>query len=471
MQLTKRALLSAVVVAANSLCPLFADENLNASATEDTEEQFSVIRKYIEEKRNIAIKDKGGSLRIGGDIRAQFKHAHQVASDGKVEGSGTGAGRKGDDMDIPAYRGDIEAALSFEYVHDNTYGDLLFKFSNHTGIDGTNYSDKDEPTVDVANLSYKSSYAPSDNKIKLARAVIGGELWSKDSHSVTGEVGRQRLYDLFDSRVMFVNRFDGVAFKYAGDFEGVGKASAKAGIFMISDRVNLYGKVAEVGLSQILETGFGLKYSFINWSKDGSYSDGSNSKLPDSAPENTRTSNANYVGLNRLCRFQVSQILANCYLPTEWFGGRLVNVYAAWLHNHAAKEMRDWYSRVDLGNRNSNAWYAGFTLGRIQTPGDWVLDANYQYVEAQSVPEFDSFGSAGRGNLRNQWMFMDPTQGNTNFKGIRAQFGYCLTADVMLNVKATSTRAIDARLSNAVSENRNSSNRYEYAEVEIVYSF
>jgi hypothetical protein len=471
MQLTKRALLSAVVVAANSLCPLMADEILDTSAS--TEEEFAFIRKYIEEKRNISVKDKGGNLRIGGDVRVEYKRAHQVADGQRVESGGTGANRGPLDLDIPQYRGDVEASLSFEYVHDKSYADLLFKFSNHAGMDSTNYNDLEKTTTNYGNLSYKPAYAPSNNKIAMARAVIGSELWSKDSHAIVGEVGRQRLYDLFDSRVMFINRFDGVAAKYTGDFEGIGKAHATAGMFLIADRANHWGKAFQVGLSQILDTGFGLKYAFIKWNKDGTYSDGSNSKLADNAAQNLPTSNTSYAGFHRVFRFACSQILANCYLPTEWFGGRLMNVYAAWVHNHAAKTMRDWYGAGNVkDSRNNNAWYAGFTLGRIQASGDWVLDANYQYVEAQAVPEFEAMGGAGRGNLRNVWLFMDPSQGYTNFKGVRAQVGYCLTSDVMLNFKAASTRAASNQLSSLGSgAKRSSRNEFNYVEAEIVYSF
>lgn len=469
MQLSKRALFSAVVVAAYSLCPLFAED---LAEKDQADQDFKAIQEYIEAKRNISVKDKGGSLRIGGDVKVQYKRVHQVADGQKVEGNGTGGGRKASDLDIPQNRADVEATLSFEYTHDTSYADVVFKFQNHMGLDNTNYNDLDKPTGDYNNLNYKSAYQPGNSKIAMARAVIGSELWTQDSHKVVGEIGRQRLYDLFDSRVMFFNRFDGIALKYTGQFEGIGNAHFTYGGFLISDRVSHYGNAFEMGLSQVLDTPLNVKYAFIDWEKKGIYADGTDHRKNDDDAQNSATgTNAKNCGLFRTFRYQVSQLSASYYLPSEWFGGRAMKVYAAYLYNHAARTMTDYFPdrRTD---REQTAWYAGFTLGRIQMPGDWVLDANYQYVGAQSAPEFDTLGGAGRGNLRNVWQFMDPSQGFTNYQGVRAQYAYCISADIMLNLKGAVTKAANPHMSSTtLSGGRGARNHFEYMEVELVYSF
>lgn len=471
MLLSKRALLSALMATAYSFCPLFADD-LADSTTNDSDD-FKAIRKYIEDKRNISVKDKGGNLKLGGDVRVIYKHTHQVADGQQVEGSGFGGNRRVKDWAIPQNTADVEANLSLEYTHDTSYANILLRFKNNMGLDATNFNDLDSPKLNEnTNLSYKS-YQPGDNKISLARAFIGDELWSSDSHKVVGEIGRQRLYDIFDSRIMFFNRFDGVALKYTGAFEGVGKAHATYGGFLVADRANHYANVIELGLAQVLDSNVSLKYSLINWKRNHTYSDGSDAsqddlagcnRSPDMYPVGT---NPSYAGFNRLFRFTVSQASVAYLVPSDFVGGQSLKLYAAWAHNHAAKEMKD-YGSDDL---NNNAWYAGFTLGSIQMPSDWVLDVNYQYVGAQSVPEFDTLGGAGRGNLRNIWLFMDPTQGFTNYQGVAARFVYCLSADMILNLKAAITKAANSKLSASFTAGRTSRNRYDGLEAELVYSF
>jgi hypothetical protein len=470
MQLSKRALLSAIVATAYSFCPLFAEDLADPNSEENLDD-FKAIRKYIEDKRNISISDKGGSLKIGGDVRVSYRHTHQLADGQQVEGSGFGGNRQIKDWAIPQNTADIEANVSLEYTHDTSYSNILLRFKNNMGIDATNFNDLDRPNLNEnTNLSYKS-YQPGDSKISLARAFIGDELWSSDSHKVVGEIGRQRLYDIFDSRIMFFNRFDGVALKYTGDFEGVGKAHATYGGFLVADRANHYAHAVELGLAQVLDSNFSVKYSLINWKKNHTYSDGSDASQPDTAPCNVSPlfggTNSSYAGYNRLLRFTVSQASVAYTVPSDFVGGQTVKLYAAWAHNHAAKGMKD-YSSDDL---NNNAWYAGFTLGRIQMPSDWVLDFNYQYVGAQSVPEFDTLGGAGRGNLRNVWLFMDPTQGFTNYQGIAARFVYCISADMLVNLKAAMTKAANSKLSAAYTEGRTSRNRYNGIEAELVYSY
>ena len=50
------------------------------------------------------------------------------------------------------------------------------------------------------------------------------------------------------------------------------------------------------------------------------------------------------------------------------------------------------------GKRANAGGYAGFTLGELKKKNDWSLDINYQVVQAQAVPDYDSSG-IGLGKL------------------------------------------------------------------------
>lgn len=472
MNFSKHALMGAVTALAYSLCPLFADTDAATNLTD--EQELEALRDYIESKRDITIKPKGGQLRIGGDVRVEYKRMHQVLDGERVEGRGRGGDRRPNEPNIPANVADIEASLSFDYSNDKSFSELLFKFSNRAGLDTTNYSDSTKPSADSSRISYKGAFQPSNNKIALAKAVVGRELWTKDSHKIVGNLGRQRLYDLLESRVMFFSRFDGIALKYTGALEGIGHTHLTWGGFMVADRVSHYAHAVEAGLSQILDTGLNVKYAYIDWSRSGKLSDGS-SGSSETDQNNNMITNPIYLYLNKLTNYAVSQASVSYEIPQDLVAGRKLKVYGAYAHNHKARGMKDAYAGNNKDHKHSDAWYAGLTLGRIRMPGDYVFDICYQYVEPQSVPEIDSFGGAGRGNLTGVWGVADPSQGFTNYKGVRAQFTYAATPDMLVNLKAHATRAAINKLDSSsyplATRLRSSRNSWEYLEIEVVYSF
>ena len=74
----------------------------------------------------------------------------------------------------------------------------------------------------------------------------------------------------------------------------------------------------------------------------------------------------------------------------------------------------------------------------MKKQGDWAIDANYQWVEAQAYPDFDNLG-IGRGNAAGVGLYTEningsgggTTQknavGNTNFKGFEIEGLYAIT--------------------------------------------
>lgn len=469
MEFKKYALVGAM--AAGLMHPMILSADFESNSQVD-EKNMKAIREYIDAKRNISVKEKGGSLRIGGDVRFEGTKVREIRDGYVITGSKGGsafgtAASGGSGYSYPSVSYDVEASLSFEYRKEKSYADVLLKFNHNAGLDTKNYT----PNTDVAFIQdeYSDSYKPTDSKIKLAKAYFGQEIWSDGMHSVDVNVGRQRLYDLFDSRIMFFRRFDGVALKYKGSVEGIGRPHASWGTMMIADRADHYGHIGEIGMAHILDTPFSLKYAYVDLAKSGTYSDGTYGS-DDGHVGNT--SNTRSQLFYRHFNYKVSQLLGYFDVPAEYTWGKQTKLYAAYALNHKGKKRADFN-----GRRKNRAWYAGFTYGKIRAQGDYVLDLNYQWVQAESVPELDSGGLAIGLNASNQSIAYNPAAGFNNYKGFVGNLSYLATEDIMLVGKFAHTNAEDSTFAKSSAANSKgwqpATARHSFTKVELeaIYSF
>ena len=77
-------------------------------------------------------------------------------------------------------------------------------------------------------------------------------LYKEGKQSIDIELGRRNLYDVFDSRVQFLSRFDGVTLKYSNAREGLGGIYLYGAGFVVDEKVNQFGWASELGLSEYL---------------------------------------------------------------------------------------------------------------------------------------------------------------------------------------------------------------------------
>ena len=417
-----------------------------ATEKEADQRDMDALQEYIKTKRAISVNEKGGNLMISGDVRGEWYWMHDRTdhkcqrgwasrklypnsvinkktpkiSHKKYEGLSFEERvkyRSGRDEMLPPFATnefDVEANLVFDYVADRGWGTIRLQFSNPAGI----VTPRRRPMIfDDRRIMYGSGEL---NDVVLRKCFAGYNLWEQGTSRFDIEVGRRRFYDVFDSRIEFWNFFDGLLARFTSSYEGVGDLSLKAGAFVIDYSVNHYGYVGEVGLLNLAEKGFDLKYSLIDW---------------DTLHRANRFGRVHPLGT----QFLNSQILANYMLPSDLLGTRSC-LYAAYLINHAAKAT-SWTHHL----KARDAYYVGGRVGEALHKGDASLEFLYQWVKAQAIPEMDVSVSS-RDNPRGISMYERLSGGLANFRGWRLEGFYALTENWTLNAHFDRIREMDRRI-------------------------
>ncbi len=355
-----------------------------------------VLRDFIESKGLIECRKKSGLLTIAGDVRARWVTVGERVDGVKKRGSGT---------DIAADRFKSEVNLFFDYVAPRSWVSTKLKWVNFDGTDGGT------PT-----------------RVSMDRAFIGYDIYKQGELDFYIEVGRSRLNYIYESRVEFTSLFDGIHLYFTNCWPTVGTFSIHGGPFIVDSFTNHYAWIMETGIIGFMGTGFGVKYSIVNWNRSAPTLDYGN--LKDSGKTKIRN--------NPRYSFLVSQLLGGYERKIDIFHCKTLYIYAAVLANHDAKR-----SVTSNGRYLNHAWYAGFTLGKLCKACDWSLDINYQSVQMQAVPEFDLAG-LGHGNA-DDGLFSDAiliglppgaARGFTNYKGWDLSLLYALTDSLSLRTQA-----------------------------------
>lgn len=381
---------------------------------------------------------------------------------------------------------DIDLNLYFEYRTPCCWAIAHIEFDNDGGVRGTrklcgtrsNRCKKsdchccEKPKKDVAPLDglptdccNHVNYNPCDpidcqapfgsgdfEAIALRKAYFGYNIRTCGLSRLDIEVGRRRLFDVFDSRIQFLSQFDGITFRYTTQLAGITDFYWNAAVFVVNEHINHFAWVSEVGFLNIYDSGFDFKYSIIDWFKTGN---------------------------NECCvpradgwRFINSQWTAAYRFNQDYFPVR-VKLYGATLYNHAADAR--FYTddkRYPLGA------YLGILIGEVIGQGDWSIDMNVQYVGALAIADADLVG-IGRGNNRNETITMaaglrhftpeerkyatQNARGNTNYKGIKIEGLYALTDNL----------SIDAQFIHSEAANKTIGGRHSYNKfkVEGIFAF
>jgi len=244
------------------------------------------------------------------------------------------------------------------------------------------------------------------DKLALRKCFAGYNVWERGTSRFDLEIGRRRLYDVFDSRIQFGSYFDGVLARFASSFEGITDFSLKASAFVVDQRVEHFAYVGELELLNLWDSGFDLKYSLIHWDREGKNS--YQKKHPKGV------------------RFVNSQVTAAYNLSPDLLNMK-AKVYGAYLHNHKAPK---WHG--SNYKRANDAFYVGALLGEIVRKGDWSADFCYQWVQAQAVSERDGTDSC-RDNPKAVSFYNKKWGGTSNYQGWRLEGIYALTDNWTIN--------------------------------------
>lgn len=457
------------------------------------------VREFVESKENIDVKEKSKNLEISGDVRFEWRNIQEKGITlYERESYGDSYGGYGEEVIDPSdsdfyekyryLRGgshvdqkgipistndfDVEFNLKIKYTYKDAWAKAHLQFDNPAGIRGRNDCFGEFPVFNkegsevVRRTRRDNRFAVKGSgdafAINLKRAYIGYNIYADGANRLDTEIGRQKLDDIFDSEVQFTSRFDGVLLRFASAVEDAFDWYITAGGFVIDERVNHLGYVAEIGFLDIYDTGIDVKYSFIDWTKRGK----------------NRCFIFNPLGT----QYQNSQISLTYTFSHCFFGKEIpFECYSGFLVNHAARKtvFTHW-------KKKNLAWYAGLYIGNVDKKGDWSLDIEYVVVQAQAVSEQD-VGSIGRGNIfdENLLDILDesfsspgsssshipssgiygyfPRRGNTNFIGWRFEFLYAITDNFSIDLIYEFSHEEDRRIGGP--------HKYRDFEIEAIYAF
>lgn len=382
-----------------------------------------ILRDFIESRGLIACRQKCGQLTIAGDARARYICTGEQWNGVKQRGFATKYKKP-----INVFKSEFN--LFLDYVDKKSWVSTKVKWGATGGTEGG-----------------------SATSIGLDRAFIGYDIYECKDEDFYIEVGRSRLEYIFDSRVQFSSFFDGIHLFYTNDIPKLGTFVIHGGPFVVDTFTNHYAWIFETFIDEWADTGWTVKYSLINWHRRRPTTYFGNLKGFDRIYDNPRY------------RFIISQMLFGYTREVDFCRCKTLYLYGAVLSNHDARKT------ATLNHRYENkAWYVGFTLGKLCKACDWSLDANYQYVQAQAIPEFDVAG-IGHGNIAGynisdsiiQKATYGSVRGSTNFKGIQVSLLYALTDALSMRTKGEWTKPIDKNLGDDFN--------YKNFEFAVIYAF
>lgn len=377
-------------------------------------QDIQALRDWINTKRQVSIKEIGGNLSLSGEVRFEFQSTNEVKNGVRQRGpNGKGATAQ------PSNAFDVEVNVMLDYRAENTWSSIKLEFDNDSGL-----------------------FNSTNNRIRIEKAYFGVRVYDGDLYVMDVEIGRRPLFTAFDSRVEFVAQSDGVFWKNDWSVNGYGDLYLHLMAMLVDDRQNRYAVLGEMGWLGLMDTGFYFKYSVADWQ----------------------------LHKGKQNRFIVNQWLIGYKWIPEKFG-KLVMPYAAVLWNPvAAHSVYTNYRKVNMGG------YVGFTFGELRKQGDWAFDANYQAVEAQAIPGYDS-GGIGLGNAAGIGLYTTRSDeqgaplpggsanacGKNNFRGFMLTLDYLFTSNLNVQQQWVQSCTLDKSIGPW--------RRYKQYEIEFIYGF
>lgn len=449
-------LLPLTLVMALATAPIFAQRDGQGQETgfdrqlRETDDQ--PIRQFVQSKENIDVKDKAENLEISGDVRFEYRHLNEKGLRISIDESSRtffqkyewlrGDGKKDYQNQLISKNDfDVDFNLKIKYTYQRAWMSAHVQYDNSAGIRANNEcfgAANIDDVVAIRDSRRGCKGSGEGNAVNLKRAFMGYNVYADGKKRFDIEVGRRKLDDIYESEIQFSNRFDGILFKYTSAIDQIADWYCYLGGFVIDERVNHIGGAAEVGILNLLDTGFDLKYSYINWNH-----------------KKTNRCDFDYARGND---FRNSQITLTYNFNPDLFCGIPAQLYGAFLINHAAKkntlvgiQSKGFHT---VKNRENIGAYLGLYVGEADKAGEWSIDILYQYVQAQAVSDCDVSG-IGRGNILNE-RFTDiyyidvtrnegrditgagdviiPRRGNANYQGLKLEGLYAITDNLSIDM-------------------------------------
>jgi len=407
---------------------------------------FEAVQEFVNSKRTIPLEEKDCCLKFHGDIKVDLLWRNESHQGIKIRGGIIPNSAALNDAivngvfppeDSPTrfdqYTGEAEWNFRLDYKDDCSWGKAHMKFDTRHGVfDNKGHSCSKDPqglfgSGECRDFCLRSAYYGWN----LLKMCDGGLVFDV-------EVGRRRLFQFFDSRIEFSSQADGVVFNLKRIFKDDWKVYAILTGFVADERINNFVWATEVGALDFFETKFDLKYSFIDWD----------------------TINKNRCNEKSLgTKFRVSQFSVAYNFKPQLPFCKKARIYGAYLINTDALE-----TAFTNGRKANDGWYLGLIMGDVKEPGDWSFDMNYQWVEAQAIPDADVFG-IGRGNALKDRLYapVSLSRGAANYKGWHFEYLWQFTKCIFFDVTYDYSTPVDDDIGGA--------HFYSKAEFDVIYKF
>lgn len=383
---------------------------LYAQSDPGDDEEIQALKSWIASKRQVTVRELGGALSLSGDVRVEYISYNEIKNGFK------NAGYHSPNPLVANNQYDIEFNFLLDYRTNFNWATVKVEFDNNMGLIGGTF-----------------------NRLALERAFFGFRILEGKDYTFDGELGRRRLDYTFDSRIQFGSFMDGALAKFNLSLEKFGDLYFYGGPFVVNETRDHYAVVFEFGILNIYNSGIYSKFSFIDW--------------------NTKHYETKI--LREIFQFVNTQLIVGYkFVPKSM--QKVVIFYSALLVNFAAR--RHLILRNELQNFGT---YIGCSIGELRKKGDFSFDTNYQYVQYQAVPDFDSNG-IGKGNADGIGLYtlrLDGTGGPTTrftavgkagFQGWQAQLLYLVTDTITISQSFKISHSLPLSKSNTSSAATNS---------------
>lgn len=445
MKFIKYILTIAAGIATASSALYAAPEQETPHEIDLQERDIEALKHFVFSKRTLDLKEKATKLAISGDVRTEWHHNTEKGfvkchPDERPKYKSLRGPHSRDCrgfFPISKNDFDIEANLYFDYATERAWASANLQFDNSAGVGDIDCFCEEKGTGKIFSRNNRFHGSGECDDICLKRAFMGYNIFTCNGARLDVEVGRRKLYDVFESEIEFQERFDGILLKYSDQWENVSDWYIQVAGFLIDERVNHFAYVAETAFFNIMDSNFDLKYSFIDWRIHG----------------RTRCGDRN----SRAYKYAVSQVVVTYHPDPALVWGLPLELYAAGLVNHLGRQSATAHDDSShSGHDKPWAWYAGLVLGKVKGEGDWSIELLYEWVQRDAVA-YDDQGGIGLGNILGDCCGHRPVVG---FKGWQFDFLYAFTDNLSLKLEIQSAR-----------NNGDEKHRFSQLEVEAIYAF
>lgn len=420
-------------------------------AAEPNDKAMMAVQKFIDSNRSEDLQAKAANLSLGGDVRVMYNSLSEKVNGNQLRGSDAPmTNHAGDELfainyndamtrPVPANTFDLQFNMYMSYQNENAFADTWVQYDNAMGY------------------AQGVGSGTSDN-IALRRALIGYHVMQDGAQTVDLMVGREVGSSFFDSKVQHRNNLDGLFIKHDNMLDGIGALSMRGSLHIVDQASNHWGWTGQVKLSDVMDSGFSVRYTMSNPSTSGT--------------QYTRSTfyGSNYnatKGYDQWGKYKISELYASYDVAPEVLSFP-VTVYGAYGMNHDAEEM----ANTNMEKKDS-FFYVGANVGALEKMGDWAVDLYYAKVEAQALPTSD-ISLNGRGNLNGVGTAANPTSvvtaanaasvnDRTNFKGWTVDAAYNVTDDLVFGMSYFNYDAADEAIGG--------SNDFRQFQAQLVYAF